>query len=355
MIGGLSRAARAERRNDLAAELTSPWSPGGAAERARFAAALRTAVVALRAPFALPDSYEIATSQWLARTPDGTEAWHTRLMVILRPPGGPGEAAARMLLSTWTDLFSSVQGEYGLVGAIGEVSAAQPCVEDLGLPDVLWANLFGPRVRAAIGEERLLGAPALRTEPLGGGGVLVVRDPDPWSWQTATARRARDRIRQHLGERFFARRRWWGGWRAARARLDLGARALSPMAVAALAERYLDGEPERLFADPQAQRRALAELLGIDPSALSCQPEKLDGTRPWDEEEASRRARWVVPLAFHLGDCVARSRGGTWLVHPGWREPVVELPGGRFFCPLVEAQGIVLDEGRVADLLARRF
>ncbi|HET6148841.1 MAG TPA: hypothetical protein VFH68_14990 [Polyangia bacterium] len=351
-----------ERQRDLVAQLISPWVPAGAAEEARFLAAVRRATEALRSPFALADSYEIGPSDLLITNPDGKTGWTTTFGFIEPPAAAPATTDRRrelagVLLTIWKRLFVEVRGEYGFVSVREEVVTSKASLSARGLPDVLWANLFGPRVVKAIGEEVVMSVPAEAVERLAGAGVIVIRDPDPWTWNQSLARGRRTEIRSRLGETLFVRRGWLSGKVApARSPIDLGARSLSPMTITAPAGRYLGADPAALFSDPDARRRALAALLGTTVAALGCgrqQAESWDERRPWENVGEGERASWVAPLAFHIGDCVAGARAGKWAVHPELREPVVQLPDGRFLRPLLEAQDVVFDRGRVEEVLTR--
>jgi hypothetical protein len=120
-----------------------------------------------------------------------------------------GEEFWRVVLA----LFATLDAAYGTVRADSEYEQQHrnPGSGDsylgvkLGphIPGVYYGNLFGRVIVRFFGEDRLQSCPAVRNERLSGGGWLLTTADNPSDWDTVVARRARDAVRSHLGERAF--------------------------------------------------------------------------------------------------------------------------------------------------------
>jgi len=64
--------------------------------------------------------------------------------------------------------------------------------------EVFWANIFGPRLVASVGQERMLSTPAHRVEALPSGAVLLVTWPTAADFASEEARKAQARALVHL-------------------------------------------------------------------------------------------------------------------------------------------------------------
>lgn len=114
--------------------------------------------------------------------------------------------AARELSATYLCAYSTLAYRVRLLHAEGLGA---------GLRDVYWLNVFGRELRDLIGADRLLSAPAARTERVGPDHVLVVLDdgvlePSPDGDPRAPSPAARavvEPVVDHIGREFFVRPR----------------------------------------------------------------------------------------------------------------------------------------------------
>lgn len=100
------------------------------------------------------------------------------------------------------DLFEIVEGDYGKAEhpAVRHGTAYDQAHQDLFEPAFIsWANLFGPRLVARIGIERLLTVPAYQFRELSNGGVLFTISPSPLVQLEPKAQQTIAQIKAHLG------------------------------------------------------------------------------------------------------------------------------------------------------------
>jgi hypothetical protein len=123
--------------------------------------------------------------------------------------GRPGGAWLRDLFTALCGRLSPAWGWAGSPAeywarAMSEAPAVQAVGRDFGrhLPGLFWLNFFGGRLRQAIGDERLLSAPAPLVRRLDGG-VLLGLAGDPGAWDSPGRRAAEEAVRRHLGDGLF--------------------------------------------------------------------------------------------------------------------------------------------------------
>jgi hypothetical protein len=78
------------------------------------------------------------------------------------------------------------------------------------LPDIYWANLFGPEYVEMFGERKIMSAPGHRVEKLPDGGVLLTLTSSPFDFDTDRERfeNRRVQLKQHLGIEAFDPSDW---------------------------------------------------------------------------------------------------------------------------------------------------
>ncbi|ATB26833.1 hypothetical protein [Melittangium boletus] len=245
--------------------------------------------------------------------------------------------------------------------------------------EVFWLNVFGPKLVASVGRERMLSTPAHRVEELPNGSILLVTWPIVADFASAQAREAQARAYAHL-----------------RPDLDLAtvrhtlrerSATLAPVEprfppdVAPLLSRVVDDvaihqrqrriaefndwrppEPEEWrpasaalpsdVEDPERERKryaSLAEHLVAllhtkVPSVFEATPESLTEVdyQFWHEEfprvfeRDNIDAHAVPPIGAYLGEVLVRHLGGTWIPRQKLEEAQV-LVGERVWLPFARA------------------
>jgi hypothetical protein len=72
-----------------------------------------------------------------------------------------------------------------------------------GLPDVFWANFFGPEYVELIGKHKLLATPCHELRQLSDGGMLILTTPSPLAPSLEINRVKQKVVRDYLGEDLF--------------------------------------------------------------------------------------------------------------------------------------------------------
>jgi hypothetical protein len=263
--------------------------------------------------------------------------------------------------------------------------------------EVCWLNVFGPRLVAAVGRERMLSTPAHRVEELPDGSILLVIRPTPTDFSSEEARQVQARALVHLRPEL----RFDAVLRTLRER----SATLAPVEprfhpdVAPLLSRVVDTVPisqrqhkiaelnayhppeaeEWLPAaaalpsdvtDPKAalehyalQAEYLVALLHTEaPSVFEATPESLTAVdyQFWHEsfpevfERHNIDARAVPAVGAYLGQVLVRQLGGEWIPRKKLEEAQVRI-GERVWLPFLRAHRYMRSRQALLDYSLTQF